>query len=124
MEFDCSDDHLVWDGVETITYFEKTEEAPPASGYTVKGTLWLAIRKDQLKADSLLAKMDLTVELARNKLLEAKDEDGETVDHEIVPKIDDIMRRENGTRWIVKLVEFVAHQNQYRVHVQMSRRGV
>lgn len=111
LEVDLSDDHEVWDTVETISYFAKTVEKPPQTGVPVEGTLWLAIRKDRLLGDSILAQMDLTVNLAVGKL------------GEIVPKTDDIMQRADGTRWIIKLVEFVAAECEFRVHVKMSRKG-
>lgn len=104
-------DYLVWNDVETITYLAKTSEAPPTSGISVTNTLWLAIRKDRLTGESLLAEMDLTVNLPKAKM-------GTTV-----PKIDDIMVRSDGTRWVIKLVEIVATGQEYRVHVKRSQKG-
>lgn len=108
---DMSNDHEVWDGVETVTYFAKDEEAPPLTGATVEGTLWLSIRKDRLPGDSILLKMDLTVDLPVANL------------GGIVPKADDIMERANGTRWVIKLAEVVAAENEYRVRVIRDRKG-
>lgn len=108
---DMSRDHEVWCDTESITYFEKTGEKPPDTGVTVTGTLWLAIRKDRLTSDSLLAKMDLTVDLPKLTL------------GTIIPKADDIMARSDGTRWVIKLVEHVATAQEYRVHVIQSRKG-
>lgn len=115
LEFDCSEDHEVWDGVETITYFSKTTEAPPGSGVEVEGTLWLAIRKDRLPADSILLDMDLTVELPVANLLDADNA-------AIVPKRKDILERADGTRWTAELIELVAMETQYRVHVKRGHK--
>jgi hypothetical protein len=104
-------DHEVWNDVETITYFSKTAERPPATGAAVQGTLWMAIRKDRLKADSLRATMDMTVNLPKATL------------GGIVPKDKDIMQRGDGTRWVIMLVEIVASAQEYRVHVNQNRKG-
>lgn len=106
---DMGSDYLVWNNTETVRYFSKQEEDPNATGFeTVTNTLWHSIRKDRLPADSILIKMDLTVNLPVATL------------GDIVPKMDDIMVREDGTRWIVKLVEFVAEESSYRVRVIRS----
>lgn len=107
-EVDMSRDHEIWDAVETITYFSKTAEAPPATGLPVEGTLWLMIRKELLPPDSPLLKMDLTVDLPRLKL------------GAIVPKANDLMRRADGTFWTIKLVERVATEQEFRVQVVKS----
>lgn len=108
MAIDYSTDYLIWDDVETITYFSKVGEAVPATGTTVTHTLWMSIRKSRLTADSLLAKMDLTVNIP-----------GATLGT-IVPKVGDVLRRSNGTRWIVGVVEVIVVGNEYRVHVSRS----
>ena len=103
---DMSLDHEVWNDTETITYYEKTTEAVPANGVSVDGTLWLSIRKDRLQADSLLAQMDMTVDQPKVKL------------GTIVPKTDDVMKRADNTRWIIKVVEVVATAQEFRCHVK------
>lgn len=107
---DMSRDHEVWVDVETVLYCEKTAEAPQMvdNWYPIEGTLWLAIKKDYLPADSPLLKMDLTVDLPRLKL------------GEIVPKQDDLMKRGDGTFWVIKMVEWVATQQEYRARVIKS----
>jgi hypothetical protein len=107
-DIDMSRDHEVWDNVESCLYLQKTEQRPPDTGVNVAGTMWLAIRKDRLPADSILIKFDLTVNLPAANL-------GGTV-----PKMDNILVRANGTRWVIKLVEIVALENEYRVRVVRS----
>lgn len=104
-------DHEVWNDTETCLYFAKINQKPPTSGQTVTGTLWLSIRKDALKADSLLATMDMTVNLPKANL------------GTIVPKVNDILQRSDGTQWVIQLAEIVATGNEYRVHVMQSRKG-
>lgn len=107
---DMSRDHEVWVDTETVLYDSKTGEQPhpEAQWATVQSTLWLAIKKDMLPADSPLLKMDLMVELPKLKL------------GAIVPKFKDMMKRADGTYWTVEIVEWVATQQEYRVHVMKS----
>ncbi len=107
---DMSEDYLVWNDTETVTYESRISESS-VSSTSVSRTLWLTIRKDRLPSDSILHKMDLTVELPVATL------------GSVVPKMHDVMQRSDGTRWVVQLVELVATANEYRVHVIRSRRG-
>lgn len=110
-DIDMSLDHLVWNNVETVVYFEKSAEAPPNSGVSVTNVFVQSIRKDRLPADSILIKFDLTMNLPVYRL------------GDIVPKKDDIIERDDGTRWVVGLAELVAEESEYRVRLLKSRRG-
>lgn len=105
-------DYLIWNDTETITYFSKgTERTDSGNATEVTNTLWLAIRKDRLPADSPLLQFDMTVDLPVATL------------GGIVPKPKDVMERSNGTRWTVELVEVVALENEYRVRANKSLRS-
>ena len=88
------DDCLVWNEVETVTYFSKTEEAIPSQGFTLENTLWTTIERESLQADAELSKFTFRVQIAGAFFPDAN-----------VPKETDLMLRSNGTRWIIGKIE-------------------
>lgn len=108
-EIDTSEDYLVWTNTVTVNYLSKTAEAVPPTGPQVSHVLWTAIRKDRLRADSLLAKFDRTFRFAKVPL------------NGIIPKNDDVIVDNNGVRWIVGMVEIVSFGNEFRCHTTKGK---
>ena len=91
---DYSLDYKVWNEREPVTYFSKVTEAiSSATPVTVTDTLWTTIDRDELKADSELSKFTFRVQLPGATLMG------------ITPKTNDLMRRSNGTQWIIQKLE-------------------
>lgn len=109
MNLELGNDSQFWINTEVASIYSKTGEKPPDNPTAqIQGTLWLMIKKDMLPDGSPLLEMDLTVELPGRNL------------QAIVPKVNDLLRREkDGTFWRIGLVEQPAGVD-YRVHVVRS----
>ena len=87
-------DNAVWNETETVTYFSKTTEAIPASGFSLQRTLWTTIDREATAGDQVLSKFTFRVQIA-----------GVYFPTSNVPKKDDLMLRSNGTRWVIGKIE-------------------
>ena len=101
-DIDTSADYKIWTNTETVTYFQKTNQVI-GTGVPVLYTKRFAIKKDFLPTDSALLKMDIHWRMAQVPL------------GLIVPKVDDIFQDGFGVRWVIKIVDYLSHLNNYRL---------
>lgn len=94
---------------ETVTLFCKTQEKPPPTGQDVPNCEFFNVKKDKLAGDALLAKIDISVRMWASQMSGA------------VPKMwDQLLRKKDGSKWIIMIVEPVAWESEYRLHLQRS----
>ena len=109
---DTSKDHEVLaEAPESILYGSKSDEKPPevADWVQLDFIEVFPIDKTRMTTDSLLAEMDSTVRMSKDK---AKG---------IIPKNDDLWKRiKDGTFWRVMKVDVVSFGNEYRLHCKRS----
>jgi hypothetical protein len=105
-DVDRSLDYLVWTNTETVAYFSKAGDKPPTvKTADVSHVLFFPIKKDFLPPSSPLLTMDATFRMA---VVECGT---------IVPKVNDILQRADGSRWVVKHVDVIVTEYEYRLLV-------